>query len=408
MRSRRKTFRKTFRKNTTWTRNITSELSEKIQGPLLKAKDLLSKVGIYYPESSWQAKYDKLYNFLNGLQLNPFIIADALKNPWFLSFGVQIASSLVIYILDAYFRDGIDGVKQLSQEKGLYRYPKAMKVLSELFVPELEEEMNPEVKRSMIEILIALEKSNLMKMSYLLYKITKKYHSNSSDVTEVDIIRYVDKAGLVIIMIYYLYLINWLVGAPEEIKEKASLIIAKRGGVSEVNEEELKNHVKGVMGKDDLAWINWATYHFLSTFDKRGNTFHRMKKMLLQLFEAFAEESMTTQEANEVESTVESISTMPELGIEETAEQEVYVPLQRIIYNSGLSLLLIDAIISRVLQSEGLSYEMGIKGDSFDEAIPHIMRKLRTTLFKKDISEKERIRDAIVKALENPLEFWKQ
>ncbi len=403
----RKTFRKTFRKNTTWTKNITNELSEKIQGPLLKAKDLLARAGIYYPDSSWQVKYDKLYNFLNGLELNPFVIADALKNPWFLSFGVQIASSLVLHILDAFFKGGINEVKRLSEDKGLFKYPEAKRALMNLFIPELENEMDADVKKSMMEILVALEKSNLTKMSYLLYKITKKHHSNSPEVTEVDIIRYVEKAGLVIVLIYYLYIVNWLVGAPVEIKKRASLIIAKRGGKSGVDEKQLENHVKTALGKDDLAWINWATYHFLSMFNEKGESFASMKNLIANLFDEFAEESATTQEI-EAESTVEEVATVPEMNIDEAAENEIFIPLQNILYNSGLSLLLIDAIISRVLMNEGLHYDMGIKGDSIDEAIPHIMRKLRTSLYGVDMNEKEKIKQMITKALENPLEFWKQ
>ncbi|GEM_PF-4360299 len=403
----RRTFRKTFRKNTTWTKNINSELSEKIQGPLLKAKDLLARAGIYYPDSSWQAKYDKLYNFLNGLELNPFVIADALKNPWFLSFGVQIASSLVIYILDAFFKGGVNEVKKLAEEKGLFRFPKAMRILMKLFIPELEDEMDSDIKKSMMEILVALEKSNLMKMSYLLYKITKKHHSNSPDVTEVDIIRYVEKAGLVIILIYYLYIVNWLVGAPENIKKRASLIIARRGGKSGIDDKQLEGHVNAALGKEDLAWINWATYHFLSMYNEKGESFSEMRNLIVELFEEFAEESGTTQEV-ESASTVEDVATVPEMGVDEAAEEKIFAPLSRVLYNSGLSLLLIDAIISRVLMNEGLHYEMGIKGDSIDETIPHIMRKLRTSLYKMDINGKERVKELIIKALENPLEFWKQ
>ena len=401
----RKTLRKTFRKNTTWTKNITSEISEKIQGPLLKAKDILARAGIYYPDSSWQAKYDKLYNLLNGLELNPFVIADALKNPWFLSFGVQIASSLVIYIINAYFKGGIEGVRKLSEEKGLYRFQRASKILMKLFVPELEDEMDTDVKKSMMEILVALEKSNLMKMSYVLYKITKKHHSNSPDVTEEDIIRYVEKAGLVIELIYFLYIVNWIVGAPEEIKKRASMIIAMRGGKAGLDEKQLENHVNTAMGKDDLAWINWATYHFLSVFNEEGSSFKDMRKMIMTLFEEFAEEKGTTQE---VAASTEEVATLPEVGVDEAAEAKVFAPLQNIIYNSGLSLLLIDAIISRVLLNEGIQYEMGIKGDSVDESIPYIMRKLRTSLYSLDIEKKSMIKDKITKALENPLEFWKQ
>ncbi len=391
--------------NTTWTRRLTSEISEKIQGPLLKAKDILARAGIYYPDSSWQVKYDKLYNLLNNLELNPFVIADALKNPWFLSFGVQIASSLVIYILEAYFEGGIKGVEKLVHEKGLYRFEKAVKILMQLFIPELEEEMDGDIKKSMMEILVALEKSNLMKMSYILYKITKKHHSNSPDVTEEDVIRYVEKAGLVIEMIYFLYIINWIVGAPEEIKRKASFIIASRGGQAGLDEKQLSEHVNSAIAKDDLAWINWATYHFLSVFDEKGESFKNMRKMIITLFEEFAEEKATTQEIAE---STQEVSTLPEIGIDEAEETEIFAPLQTDIYNSGLSLLLIDAIISRVLLSEGIQYEMGLKGDSVEETIPYIMRKLRTSLYSLDIERKKEIKEKITKALENPLEFWKQ
>ncbi len=393
----RRTFRKTFRKNTTWTRNITSEISEKIQGPLLKAKDILARAGIYYPDSSWQAKYDKLYNMLNGLELNPFVIADALKNPWFLSFGVQIASSLVIYIINAYFEGGVNGVKKLAEEKGLYRFQRAIKILMKLFIPELEDEMDSDIKKSMM--------SNLMKMSYILYKITKKHHSNSPDVTEEDIIRYIEKAGLVIELMYFLYIANWLVGAPEDIKRRASMIIASRGGRAGLDEKQLENHVNSALGKDDLAWINWAAYHFLSVFNEKGDSFKDMRNMIITLFEEFAEEKATTQELGE---STEEVATLPEVGMSEAEEAEIFAPLQNIIYNSGLSLLLIDAIVSRVLLSEGIQYEMGIKGDSMDETIPYIMRKLRTSLYPLDIEQKERIKEKIAKALENPLEFWKQ
>ncbi len=401
----RRTLRKTFRKNTTWTKNITSEISEKIQGPLLKAKDILARAGIYYPDSSWQAKYDKLYNMLNGLELNPFVIADALKNPWFLSFGVQIASSLVIYILDAFFKNGMEGVRRLAEEKGLLRYRKAAKVLNRLFIPELEDEMDVNVKKSMMEILVALEKSNLMKMSYLLYKITKKHHSNSPDVTEEDIIRYVEKAGLVIELIYYLYVINWLVGAPVEMKKRASMIIASRGGRAGLDDNQIEGHVNTAMEKDDFAWINWAVYHFLAVFNEEGDSFKGMRGVINTLFEEFAEEKGTTQEATE--STVE-VATVPEVGVDEAAEAEVFAPLQNTLYNSGLSLLLIDAIISRVLLSEGVQYEMGIKGDSVDETIPYLMRKLRSALYSLDLNKKQAVKEKIERALENPLEFWKQ
>jgi len=398
--------RKTFRKNTTWTKNITSELSEKIQGPLLEAKGLLSRVGIYYPDSSWKAKYDKLYNFLNGLELNPFVIADALKNPGFLSFGVQIASSLVLYILNAFFKGGINDVKRLSKEKGLYHYPKAMRILMEFFVPELEDEIDANIKKSMMEILLAQEKSNLIKMSYILYKITKKHHSSSQEVTEEDVIRYVEKAGLVILVIYYLYIINWVVGAPYEIKKRASLIIASRGGKSNIDKEQLERHVNNALKKEDLAWINWAVYHFLSMFEQKGESFSSMRKVIVELIEEFAEEAGTTKEV--AQSTVEEVSTVQELRTNDEAEDEVFVPLKDALSRSGLSLLLIDAIISRILTGEGLKYNMGIKGDSFDEAIPHIMRKLRTSLYNADIDEKDKVKQIIIKALENPMEFWKQ